>query len=121
MDIDTSLTSVMAIDGAVAAALVDCESGMVLGAVGGDRFPDLELAAAGDTEVVRAKMRTMQSLNVGDDIEDIVITLGRHYTLFRLLRSNCSTSLFLYLALDRTADPALARHELALIEKALTV
>ncbi len=120
MDIDTSLKAAMAIDGAVGAALVDYESGMALGTAGGGRFLNLELAAAGNTEVVRSKLRTMHSLELGDEIEDILITLGRQYHLIRLLRTDRSSSLFLYLALDRAkSNLALARHELRRIESAL--
>ena len=122
MDIETSLKAAMAINGAVGAALVDYESGMALGTAGGGRLLNLELASAGNTEVVRAKLRTMQSLGLGDEIEDILITLGRQYHLIRLLRTERSASLFLYLALDRDkANLALARHELRGIEAHLEV
>jgi hypothetical protein len=110
----------MAIDGAIGAALVDYESGMALGTAGGGRFLNLELAAAGNTEVIRAKLRTIESLDLGDDIEDILITLGKQYHLIRLLRTERSSALFLYLALDRAkANLALARHELRRIENSL--
>ena len=120
MDIETSLKTAMAIDGAIGAALVDYESGMALGTAGGGRFLNLELAAAGNTEVIRAKLRTIESLDLGDDIEDILITLGKQYHLIRLLRTERSSALFLYLALDRAkANLALARHELRRIENSL--
>lgn len=122
MDIDTALKGAMEIDGAVGAALVDYESGMALGLLGGGRDLDLEVAAAGNTEVIRAKMRTMASLGLGDEIEDILITLGRQYHLIRLLKTGRSSSLFLYLALDRTrANLAMARHELKRIENGLNI
>jgi hypothetical protein len=120
MDIETSLKSAMSIDGAVGAALVDYESGMALGSAGGGGFLNLELAAVGNTEVIRAKMRTIQSLELGDEIEDILITLGKQYHIIRLLRTARSGTLFLYLALDRNqANLALARHELRRIENLL--
>ena len=122
MDIDTSLKAAMTINGAVGAALVDYESGMALGTAGDGQPLDLELASAGNTEVVRAKLRTIESLDLDDEIEDILITLGKQYHLIRPLRAPEGMSLFLYLALDRSkANLALARHELRQIEKELTV
>jgi hypothetical protein len=122
MDIETSLKQAMEIDGAIGVALVDYESGMALGSLGGGRYLNLEVAAAGNTEVIRAKARTMASLDLNDEIEDILITLGRQYHLIRLLGSNRSASLFLYLALDRTkANLAMARHQLRQIENSLNI
>jgi len=123
MNIETALKEAMTIEGALGVALVDWESGMPLGTLGGGKYLDLELAGAGNTEVVRAKMRTMQSLNLNDTIEDILITLGKQYHLIRLMaNADGSHNLFLYLALDRSkANLALARHQLRRIENDLTV
>lgn len=121
MNIDTALKEAMSIVGAVGAALVDYESGMSLGTSGGGDWLDLEVAAAGNTEVVRSKLRVMSSLGLNDTIEDILITLHRQYHLIRLLNSVGSrSSLFLYLVLDRDrANLALARHYLKRIESDL--
>jgi hypothetical protein len=123
MDIETALKEAMTIDGALGVALVDWDSGMPLGTLGGGKYLDLDLAAAGNTEVVRAKMRTMESLKLNDTIEDILITLGKQYHLIRLLASpDGRYNLFLYLALDRSnSNLALARHHLKRIESELTV
>jgi hypothetical protein len=123
MNIEAGLKEAMNIDGAVGACLVDWESGMSLGAVGGGKYLDLDVAAAGNTEVIRAKMRTMESLRLDDSIEDILITLAKQYHLIRLLRSSRSDQgLFLYLVLDRSrANLALARHSLKRIEADLTI
>jgi hypothetical protein len=113
----------MAIEGALGVALVDWESGLTLGSLGGGKYLDLEVAAAGNTEVIRAKMRTMSSLNLNDTIEDILITLSKQYHLIRLLKSaDTSQGLFLYLVLDRPkSNLALARHNLRRIESELNV
>ena len=118
MNIEAALKEAMNIDGALGACLVDWESGMSLGAAGGGKYLDLDVAAAGNTEVIRAKMRTMESLRLDDSIEDILITLAKQYHLIRLLKSARSDQgLFLYLVLDRgKANLALARHALKRIE-----
>ena len=118
MNIEAALKEAMNIDGALGASIVDWESGMALGSVGGGKYLDLDVAAAGNTEVIRAKMRTMESLRLDDAIEDILITLGKQYHLIRLLKnSRNEQGLFLYLVLDRQkANLALARHNLKRIE-----
>ncbi|GII78575.1 hypothetical protein Sru01_35570 [Sphaerisporangium rufum] len=121
MNIETALKEAMATEGAQGASLVDYESGMCLGAVGGGRELDLEVAAAGNTDVVRAKMRTLSSLNLDDSVEDILITLSTQYHIIRLLPT-ARGNLFLYLVLDRQrANLALARHNLRRIEQALAL
>lgn len=123
MNIETALKEAMSVEGALGVALVDWESGLTLGALGGGKYLDLEVAAAGNTEVIRAKMRTMQSLRLNDQIEDILITLSKQYHVIRLMKSGDSgQGLFLYLVLDRAkSNLALARHALRKIEGELTV
>ena len=123
MNIDTALKEAMNISGAVGAALVDFESGMSLGSAGGGDRLDLEMAAAGNTEVVRSKQRVVSALKLNDEIEDILITLNRQYHLIRLLKpAKHDSALFLYLVLDRErANLALARHYLKNIETELVV
>ena len=105
-NVNDALKEVLRIDGALCAALVDSNSGMMLGSVG--TGVDLELAAAGNTEVMRAKLKTMQSLALDDRIEDILITLGKQYHILRPLKSK--TGIFVYIVLDRAkANLALAR------------
>lgn len=119
MNIKDSLTKLNTLDGFIGACLVDSESGMLLGQEGGGSV-NLEVAAAGNTEVVRAKRKTMQNLNLKDAIEDILISLGRQYHIIRPLRSR--PTLFYYLALDRTrSNLAMARIALADVEKELNV
>ena len=119
-DMDTALKEAMQIDGAIGVAVVDYTSGMALGTLGSSKELDLTVAAAGNTDVVRAKMRTLDLLKLKDEIEDILITLGTQYHLIRPLRSRGGQGLFVYLALRRDrANLALARHRLRMIEQAL--
>lgn len=121
--LETSLKECLSsIDGATAAALVDYTSGMALGTLGGGKDFDLEVAAAGNTDVVRSKLRTMEHLGLQGEIEDILITLSSQYHLIRLLKGRDGTGLFLYLVLDSgRANLAMARHQLRKIENELEI
>ena len=110
------------IEGATGVALVDYTSGMALGTLGGGKELDLNVAAAGNTDVVRAKVRTMELLGLKDEIEDILITLGTQYHMIRLLKGRGKNGLFLYVALDKSrANLAMARHQLRGIEADLEI
>ena len=114
--VNESLKELLRIDGAMCSALVDSNSGMMLGSAGTGL--DLELAAAGNTEVVRAKKSIRDKLGLKDKIEDILISLTAQYHLIRMV----GTSMFIYLVLDRgKANLALARKELEAIEKGLDI
>ncbi|TQM30710.1 hypothetical protein [Nocardia bhagyanarayanae] len=121
-NLDLALKDMMVIDGAIGAAVVDYNSGMALGMLGSSKALDLQIAAAGNTEVVRAKLRTMEQLGLKEDIEDILITLSGQYHIIRPMTGRKSKGLFLYIALDRgRANLALARHHLRGIEEELEV
>ncbi len=115
-NIQQSLQDTMELQGAMGAALVDWENGMCLGTVGGGI--NIEVAAAGNTEVVRAKMRVMKSLGIKGNIEDMLITLTDQYHLIR----PTGASLFLYLVLDRkNGNLALARLKLAEVGRVISL
>jgi hypothetical protein len=120
VDMDTALKEAMQIDGAIGVALVDYTSGMALGTLGSSKELDLTVAAAGNTDVVRAKLRALEMLKIKDGIEDILITLGSQYHLIRPLTGRNSKGLFLYIALLKSrANLAMARHQLRSIEESL--
>lgn len=111
-----SLESLKDVDGYLASAVVDSDSGMMLGNDG--TALNLDVAAAGNTEVVRAKRKTINNLKLNDTIEDILISLTKQYHLIRPLESN--PQIFMYLVLDRDkSNLAMARHELRTFEKTL--
>ncbi|MEV5986758.1 hypothetical protein AB0L85_17310 [Streptomyces sp. NPDC052051] len=122
-NVEISLKEMMtSIEGSLGAALVDYTSGMALGTLGGGKDLDLTVASAGNTDVIRAKARTMEHLGLKGEIEDILITLGSQYHLIRPLTGRGGNGLFLYLVLDRErSNLAMARHQLKRIEADLEV
>ncbi|MBP2368534.1 hypothetical protein [Pseudonocardia parietis] len=112
-NIDWALNSASAIKGAFAVALVDYESGMTLGSRGGSPEFDLDVAAPGNSEVMRAKLDVMAKLGIRDSVEDILITLDTQYHVIRPISSRGEEQLFFYLALNRAqANLAMARRDL---------
>lgn len=105
--IEKTLKSALEINGCVGVALADWQSGMTLGTAG--TAMNMEVAAAGNTDVVRAKMAVMSELGIVGGIEDILITLSNQYHIIM----PTGTTLFMYAAIDRkTGNLGLARHQL---------
>lgn len=113
-NINEALQELGSLDGFVAAAMVDSQSGMALGTFGNPGDLNLEVAAAGNSEVIKSKAKVMQSLGLKDEIEDILITLGKQYHLIRLSKTH--KNLFLYLVTGKNGNLALARHKLSDVE-----
>lgn len=106
----------LTVDGFIGAAIADSDSGMCLGSTGGGSVMNMEVAAAGNTEVVRAKRKAMKALNIRDEIEDILISLSKQYHVIRPLRAR--PSIFIYIAVDRQrANLAMTRYALADAER----
>lgn len=115
--IKQTLDELLTLDGAMCAAIVDSTSGMMLGSAGSGL--DLEVAAAGNTEVVRAKGKVMRALGLNDVIEDILITLGKQYHIIR--PSARKEGVFIYYVLDKNrANLAMARRKAADVDKDLS-
>ncbi|MDO4723929.1 MAG: hypothetical protein Q4A97_04105 [Comamonadaceae bacterium] len=115
--IKQTLDELMTLEGALCCAVVDSSSGMMLASAGAGI--DLEVAAAGNTEVMRAKTNTMRALGLHDVIEDILITLGKQYHIMR--PASRKDGVFLYLVLDRQrSNLALARRKVFDADQALT-
>ncbi len=117
-NINEALEELMSLDGAMGGCIVDYMSGMVLGMTGGG--VDLELAAAGNSQVVKAKVATMKSLGIKGEIEDMLITLESQLHIIRPTASH--EGLFIYLVLDKSkANLALARRKVQAVENTLDV
>lgn len=117
-NIKQTLEELLTVDGSMCAAVVDYSSGMMLGSAGSGL--DLEIAAAGNTEVVRAKMKAAKALGLKDGIEDILITLSTQYHLIRPSARN--EGVFIYFVLDKQrSNLAMARRKLQDVDKDLTI
>ncbi|WP_037585433.1 hypothetical protein [Stenoxybacter acetivorans] len=100
--------------GVLACAVVDYESGMILGGKSPSGI-DLDVLAVSNTEIVRSEVKAIARMEAGsatpDSIEDILITMGKIYLLLRPMVS--SKGLFLFLVLDKQkANLSLSRHAL---------
>lgn len=119
--LNQSVQELLTIPGAVGVAIADSMSGMAL-AQGGHPSFDLGAAAAGNSNVVRAKLQTMSELGINSRIDDILITLEEQYHLINVLSTAGTEGLFIYLVLDKsTANLALARHKLAHVAEQLVI
>jgi hypothetical protein len=87
------------VGGFIAASLVDLESGMTLAARSRRPEFDLALASAYNSEMVKAKLKTMKVLNLQTNLEDMLLTLGDQIHLIKII----SPTTFLYLAAERAA------------------
>lgn len=111
------LPSTFELDGLIGVALADYRNGESLNLesrMGGG----LEIAVAGDSELIRTKLHWIYQLGLTGALEEILISLSNEYHLIRLVKKY--EGLFLYLVLDRSqASLALARLKLLEIEDKL--
>lgn len=117
-NINDTLAELLTLDGAMCAAVVDANSGMLLGKAG--TGINLEIAAAGNTEVVRAKLKTMRALGLAGGIDDMLITLDNQYHIITLIKAK--EGLFVYTVLDKAkANLAMARYKANEIQATLSI
>lgn len=117
-NVNDTLAELLTLDGAMCAAVVDANSGMLLGKAGAGL--NLEVAAAGNTEVVRAKIKTMKALGLNGHIEDILITLDTQYHIITMVQSK--EGLFIYTVLDKAkSNLAMARYKASEAQSKLAI
>ncbi|MEV5593955.1 hypothetical protein [Streptomyces sp. NPDC052496] len=121
--IEETLRDLVGLEGVRGASIVDYFSRLTLGAAGDPAGPDLEAAARGDTDVVRAKLFTLELLGYRPErVEDIVVTLDDAYHLIRPLTRRSRQGIFVHLVLDRAhGDLEAARRSLRRVESELDV
>lgn len=112
------LGDVIAFDGAMSVALVDGDTGMILGSAGIEE--DLELAAAGASVMLRARRATVKTLGLHDEVEDLLVTLSTQLQIIRPLAQN--PKIFLYLIVDKERSSlAMARFKASEAGDKLTI
>ncbi|MEM7469951.1 MAG: roadblock/LC7 domain-containing protein [Pseudomonadota bacterium] len=107
------------ISGFLGGCLVDTETGLMMASEGGEDI-DLETAGAANAEVIKAKMAAMEMLELDENIDDILITLGSQFHLIRPLAD--MPTVFLYTALDKkAANLGMARVQVKKVEGSLVL
>lgn len=85
------------VNGFIAVAVTEIESGLSFGNLTIDPSFDPELAAAYNLEVVKAKLNAVKALNLNQDIEDILITLTNQ---IHIIDISPNKKFMIYLAAD---------------------
>jgi hypothetical protein len=117
-NVKTCLEEVMRLEGAVGAVVMDLKTGKTLGMAGDS--PNLDIEAAANADILKAKLRVLSTLDRKDTVEDILITLGQRYHLLRCIGG--IHGLMLYINLHRRqADTNEVRAKLMQIESELVV
>jgi predicted regulator of Ras-like GTPase activity (Roadblock/LC7/MglB family) len=100
------------------AAVVDSETGLVLGRLA-VRSTDVDVGAAGSSSVVKAARSLAAALQADEEVEDVIVTLPSQYHLARVVAS--SPAIVIYLALDRpAANLGMAHLTLRQVERAVS-
>lgn len=87
------------VNGFIAIAVTEIESGLSFANLSLDPSFDPELAAAYNLEVVKAKLNAVKALNLNQDIEDILITLSSQ---IHIIDISPNKKFMIYLAADST-------------------
>lgn len=105
------------VNGVIATAVVDLESGMTLAAKSNRADFDLTVASAYNSELVKQKLKIMRALGLKAGLEDMLLTLTDQIHLIKILPGGAA---FIYLAADRTTTnlailrSAVNRHSLGI-------
>jgi hypothetical protein len=108
--LESVLEELLVFDGSIGVALVDAQSGMVLGEAGS--AGNIGLSAAGASVILRARLDTNKTLGRSEEIADVLITLSSQVQIIHPLSAN--PNLFLFLIGDKAkASLAMARYKAA--------
>jgi predicted regulator of Ras-like GTPase activity (Roadblock/LC7/MglB family) len=110
------LEKLLGFDGAMSVALVDSESGMILGQAGSGI--DMELAAAGASVTLRARLASIKALGLSEKIDDLLISLTSQVQIIHPLPTN--PKVFTFLIGDKSKSSlAMARYKAAQADHAI--
>ena len=106
--LESVLEKLLAFDGSIGVALVDSESGMVLGEAG--TADNLGLSAAGASVILRARLSTNKALGITEKIDDVLISLSSQVQIIHPLANN--PKFFVYMIGDKSKSSlAMARYK----------
>jgi CheY-like chemotaxis protein/predicted regulator of Ras-like GTPase activity (Roadblock/LC7/MglB family) len=113
-DLSRVIERLRRLDGYATAFLIDPDSGVMLSGDGAPPGFDRQTAATGYGELYRIERELVTTMGTGDAIEDVVITLSRHYHVLRAVGGQ--PQLLLCMVIDRNTSLGLARYALASAE-----
>ena len=104
--LEAVLTTLLSFDGAMCVAVVDSDSGMILGRAGSG--VEMDLAAANASVILRARLASTKALGTKEAIDDMLISLTSQVQIIHPLPNN--PSIFTYLIGDKSKSSlAMAR------------
>jgi predicted regulator of Ras-like GTPase activity (Roadblock/LC7/MglB family) len=108
--LEAVLEKLLSFDGAMCVAVVDSETGMILGKAGSG--VDMDLAASGASVILRARLASIKALGGDDKIDDVLISLSSQVQIIHPLPRN--PTIFTYLIGDKAKSSlAMARFKAA--------
>ena len=104
--LENVLETLLSFQGALCVAVVDSDSGMILGMAGSG--VEMDLAAANASVILRARLASTRALGTKEKIDDMLISLSSQVQIIHPLPSN--PSIFTYLIGDKSKSSlAMAR------------
>lgn len=85
------------VDGFIGGSIVDLDTGMSMASISRRPDFDLDVASAYNSEMVKAKLKTISALNISSNLEDMLLTLTDQLHLIKMLDNNR----FVYIAVGR--------------------
>ena len=111
------IDEIKGIPGFIAVSITEIESGVAYESYTADSGFDPNLAAAYNLEVVKAKLKAIEALELNEEIEDITITLS---TQVHIINVAPSKAYFIYLAVNsKDANLGITKSLLTKHKKAL--